>query len=79
MLRETNEKTANKILKKLNLRFLEITPRIAIEASRFKYKNKKLKLSYADCIGYITAKKFNMKFLTGDNKFKNISNVEFVK
>ena len=32
-----------------------------------------------DCIGYIMAKKLNIKFLTGDKEFENFLNVEFVK
>ena len=42
-------------------------------------KNKIYKPSFADCIGYITALRFGIKFLTGDNAFKNLDNVEFVK
>ena len=43
----------------------------------FKIKNKRL--SIPDAIGYIISKKLGVKFLTGDNDFKNLSNVEFVK
>ncbi len=32
-----------------------------------------------DCIGYITARKLGIKFLTGDNKFEDKIGVEFVK
>ena len=79
LLRQTNENLADETLKKLNIQFLEITQEISIDAAKFRYKNKKEKLSYADCIGYIIAQKNNMKFLTGDNKFKEVENVEFVK
>ncbi|MBS3150934.1 type II toxin-antitoxin system VapC family toxin [Candidatus Woesearchaeota archaeon] len=37
------------------------------------------KPSFADCIGYVIALRFGVKFLTGDNAFKNMENVEFVK
>lgn len=40
---------------------------------------KKKKLSYADCINYTTAKNLKIKLLTGDNEFKDIENVEFIK
>ena len=79
LLRQTNEYLANETLKKLNLQFIEITQEISIDAAKFRFKNKNLKLSYADCIGYIIALKNNMKFLTGDNKFKEMESVEFVK
>ena len=46
---------------------------------RLKMKKIKVKLSITDSIGYIIAKKYQLKFLTGDNDFKNLPNVEFVK
>ena len=45
----------------------------------FRFLNKKSNLSYIDCIGYITAFKKEVKFVTGDDQFKNMKNVEFVK
>ncbi|MEK6917980.1 MAG: PIN domain-containing protein [Nanoarchaeota archaeon] len=49
------------------------------EANQFKLINKKKKLSYVDCLGYIISRKRNVKFLTGDIQFKDVENVEFVK
>ena len=69
----------DEIISKLNFIFLPITKEIAVEASKFRFKNKKLKLSYADCIGYVCAKENELLFLTGDDGFKDIENVEFVK
>lgn len=37
------------------------------------------KPSYIDCIGYVLAKRLDIKFLTGDREFKDMQNVEFVK
>ena len=74
-----NEKTADSWMSKLKLSFIEITPEIAVEASKFRFKNKKARLSYADCIGYITAQKQGLKFLTGDKQFKHMKGVEFVR
>ena len=48
-------------------------------ANEFRAKNRKLKLSYVDCIGYTVAKMSGVKFLTGDKGFKMFENVEFVK
>ena len=45
----------------------------------FRLLNKKRKLSYVDCLGYILAGMNGAKFLTGDNQFKDLQNVEFVK
>ena len=49
------------------------------EAMRFRQEHKKKRLSYADCIGYIYAKRHGLRFLTGDKEFEGMSNVEFVK
>ena len=46
---------------------------------RLEMKLKKKNLSYVDALGYIIAKKNKIKFLTGNNEFKNLENVEFVK
>ncbi len=79
LLKKHNKITADYWAKKLNFDFLEITPIVSIKASEFKFDNKKEKLSLVDCIGYILALKNNIKFLTGDSKFKNKKNVEFAK
>ena len=79
LLKKYNEKTANYWTIHFNFHLLEIAPDIAIKAAKFKHKYIKEGLSYADCIGYITALKNNIIFLTGDEKFKNKENVEFIK
>ncbi|MBU1159908.1 hypothetical protein KKD04_01860 [Patescibacteria group bacterium] len=79
LLIKHNKITADYWAKNLNLDFLEISPIISVEASKFRFDNKKEKLSLVDCVGYILALKNNLKFLTGDEKFKNKKNVEFVK
>lgn len=56
-----------------------ITLRDIEEANRFRLENKKNKLSTADTIGYVLALKHNVKFLTGDEGFRNFPNVEFRK
>lgn len=51
------------------------------EAMEFRLKMRKegKDFSYTDAIGYIVAKKNKVKFLTGDNEFKGLPNVKFVK
>ena len=79
-LREHNEQTADYWTKKLNFKLINIIKLdTVIKATRLKFKNKKENLSYTDCIGYILSRELNMKFLTGDEKFKDKENVEFVK
>ncbi len=48
-------------------------------ASKFRIKYSKNKFSYIDCLGYAMALNRNLKFLTGDSRFKGMENVEFVK
>ncbi len=49
------------------------------QSNEFRVFHKKLKLSYIDCLGYTIAKRSGVKFLTGDEGFRTIENVEFVK
>lgn len=46
---------------------------------RLKLKNKGLDISYADALGYYLARRLGMVFLTGDDEFKELGYVEFVK
>ena len=48
-------------------------------AMKFRFENKNKKFSAIDCVGYIIAKDRVLKFLTGDEGFKDVENVEFVK
>ena len=50
-----------------------------INAAKMRLFFKKQHMSMADCIGYMTAKRFGIKFLTGDKEFEFLSDVEFVK
>lgn len=74
-----NKETADKIIDSLNVELIEISSEIALKSALFRFENKKSKLSYIDCIGYILAKNNNLLFLTGDKEFENLLNVEFVK
>ena len=42
-------------------------------------KIKRKEMSIPDVIGYTVAKRLDIPFLTGDEDFKNLDNVEFVK
>ena len=70
-------------------KFAEITPYLDIieldletlkEAAKFRSDMlPKKKFSYADSVNYIAARKLKVKFLTGDEEFRGMPNVEFVK
>jgi len=46
---------------------------------RLALRKKRLDLSYADALGYAVSLRLRLKFLTGDEAFKDLENVEFVK
>jgi len=46
---------------------------------RLEYGRRKVNLSHADALGCEVAQRMGMKFLTGDEAFKGLENVEFVK
>ena len=79
LLSHLSEDKADETLKKFNFSFLEISEEAAKEAAKFRKKNYKRKLSYADCAGYILSKKVGFLFLTGDEFFENVENVEFAR
>ena len=79
ILLENNIEIAEKIINSSNFEIIEITTEIAIKSALFRFKNKKLNLSYIDCLGYILAQENNLLFLTGDKGFEEMNNVEFVK
>jgi len=72
IIREFNEKKADEIIDKMK----SIVVNIDIKD---RVKNSKRKFSYIDCLGYSMALNRNLKFVTGDNQFKGVENVEFVK
>ncbi|RLG16084.1 type II toxin-antitoxin system VapC family toxin [Candidatus Pacearchaeota archaeon] len=77
LLKQFNKKTADFWMDKFSI--IDVTTEDIIKASDFRFKYRKDKLSMTDCIGYCVAKRNKLKFLTGDEKFKNKDNVEFVK
>lgn len=79
-LRRTyGKETANEKLGMLSFKVAELTKETMIEAAELKLQNAKKELSWADCVGYVSAQKLGLKFLTGDSQFKNMPGVEFVK
>lgn len=74
-----DEEKASIICKKLNENIVELSNEDILLAVKFRSENKRKSLSYADCIGYTYAKTHHLLFLTGDDAFKQMDNVEFVK
>ncbi|MBU2562051.1 MAG: PIN domain-containing protein [Nanoarchaeota archaeon] len=78
-LREYGEKIADEIYEKFRYFVINANDKVLKKAVKFRIKNKKKNLSYADCIGYTYALENNLLFLTGDKEFEKFKNVEFVK
>ena len=76
----TNQSTmAKEVSKRLWNEKAPITHNAVQKGMQFKHLKRKDKLSYADCIGYALAAELNIPFLTGDEKFKDLPNVEWVR
>ena len=79
LLRDFDEKIANSIMQKYSSYVVPISLDIIREANKFKLENKSKNISVPDAMGYVTALKNNIKFVTGDEQFGKFKNVEFVK
>ena len=78
-LHELGEQEADALFERLRDCVVELSDDVLKEAIRFRKKNKKRDLSYADCIGYCYALQHSLLFLTGDKEFEGLLHVEFVK
>ncbi|MBI4361805.1 MAG: PIN domain-containing protein [Euryarchaeota archaeon] len=61
---------------------VEIPGPVVKEAMRFRLqapRTRGRRLSYVDAIGYTFAREAGLRFLTGDDDFRGMENVEFVK
>ena len=52
---------------------------LAIVGNALEIRNKNKSMSFADAIGYATALHLKIPFVTGDEAFRNLPGVEFVK
>ena len=75
--REFDIQTADTYTDKYSQFIIDVEVEDVKKAMTFRIKYRKL--SMPDAIGYIIAQKYGIKFLTGDEEFKDFPNVEFVK
>ena len=75
--KEMKDELADEFTEKYKNYLIEVEVDHIKTAMSFKNRNKQL--SIPDAIGYIIANRLNIKFLTGDEGFRNFNNVEFVK
>ena len=79
LIRDFGEEKAREYMKKYYDSIIDFDSEIVLTAAKFKLNRRKERLSMVDCIGYTLAKNLGIKFLTGDEKFKDLENVEYVK
>lgn len=79
LLKDYNELIALKFFEEFRGKVINVEDESIFEASKFKLKNIKKRISYVDCLGYVMALRLGIKFLTGDKEFEKFENVEFVK
>ena len=79
IVREESEENADKAFNKYYPFVQDFDENVIKEAAKLKFELNKRDLSMTDCIGYVFAKQLGIKFLTGDEQFKDMENVEFVK
>lgn len=75
--KEKGKETADNYTKKYWIFLVNVSLEDIEKAMDLKVRKKHL--SIPDAIGYIVAEKHNVKFLTGDEDFRDMPNVEFVK
>lgn len=75
--KEMSKKEADKLTNDFKPQTVKVLWEDVIEAMDLKIGQKDL--SIPDAIGYIVAKRHKVKFLTGDEDFRDLENVEFVK
>ena len=76
--RDFGDKKAKEIYYLFKECIVEISDELVFDSMKFKLAHRNQKLSYADCIGYFTARRQGLQFLTGDTQFQHLPNVEFV-
>lgn len=70
---------ANSLISKWSRKVLSFGNDDLEEMTKFKLANGQKKFFLPDSLGYILALRHGLKFLTGDEAFRNLPNVEFVK
>lgn len=77
LLRKQGEAAAESFLLRSRKLTVEYDDRTIAAAAKIKLRNRQI--SMTDAIGYITALRLGVKFLTGDKAFKGMPNVEYVR
>jgi len=80
---KANKEKADEVLNIVlgNLKVIDLNVELIIEAAMFRSHmlRRKKDVSYADSVNYVAAKHLGVKLLTGDEAFRGMESVEFVK
>lgn len=83
LVRDYGSQEASKILKIFRRDLIIVEPidedYIEVALLRLSTRKKGKNLSLIDCLGYVIARRLNIPFLTGDEEFEDMDNVEYVK
>ena len=58
---------------------IEIPDEVVMKAVRYRAEHRRKSLSHADSLGYIYSQHSGLIFITGDDAFKDLPGVDFVK
>ncbi len=78
ILRTHGESAAHEVVEAYSVYEIDFSFSDIEAAMKLRHELKNLELSYADALGYYISKKEGLKFLTGDEAFKELPGVEFV-
>ncbi len=79
IIADAGEDEAQRIYLFLKQDVVELDDLSVFEAMKFRRANKKGDFSYADAVGYVYALRHKIPFVTGDEGFRNLANVIFIK
>lgn len=79
LLKRTDDNSAYALARQYERHSVPVDLRLIMDACLMHKAHAQQNLSIPDCIGYLMAKKLGIKFLTGDQQFEHMENVEFVK
>ena len=79
LIKEDEDKLAEEFFSRLIGSCIKIIPEDIKAAAKFRLKNTRNDISFIDSLGYTISLRIGLKFLTGDEQFKNLNNTKFVK
>lgn len=79
ILKSYGEDVAKREFETFRSILIDVKDHNIFSAAHFKVKDKKTHFSYTDALGYTIAIAEGLQFVTGDNEFRGLPNVQFVR